>query len=185
LRLGGLGFFDLSRGNFVLPKVNKVDSLFPFLVVVLGVAVDQAAKFSILAFLPAVGQVHVFSFFDLILTFNFGTSFGLLSPQTDFDRFLLLSLSVFLCLVLLVIFFRSKTSYEKTALALIVSGSIGNLIDRFFHGAVVDFLDFHFKTFHWPAFNLADSFISIGCIFLIFSPCFVKRKSFLNKYDRR
>jgi signal peptidase II len=66
---------------------------------------------------------------------------------------------------------RRNTADKKLswALSLILGGAIGNVLDRFFYGAVVDFIDVHYETWHWPAFNLADSAISVGAILIVWS----------------
>jgi len=84
--------------------------------------------------------------------------------------------------VILFLFFKSKDNSGLFcfSLSLILSGAIGNLVDRFRYGEVVDFLDFHLYTFHWPAFNIADSAISVGVAFMAFELLFREKKRILR-----
>jgi signal peptidase II len=137
---------------------------------------DQATKWSVLAFLSSGQVIQVFpSFFNLVLVMNSGTSFGLLSPHTPLEFYLIIILTILCITFLLYFLFKLKSIIEKVLCTFIIGGAVGNLIDRFCHGAVVDFIDLHYQNWHWPAFNIADSFISIGAIsFLIYNLFFIK-----------
>jgi signal peptidase II len=112
----------------------------------------------------------VCQYLNIVLTFNFGTSFGILSPSTKLGMHSMVFVIIAIVIFLTFWFFKSKSAKEKTFLSLVTAGAIGNLIDRFLHGAVVDFIDFHYNQYHWPAFNVADSSICIGCaLFFVFS----------------
>ncbi|MDR1034368.1 MAG: signal peptidase II [Holosporales bacterium] len=155
---------------------NKQISIFCVLLFFFVIVFDQATKWSILAFLSP-GQVDcVFpSFFNLVLVMNSGTSFGLLAPHTVSELYLLIISTILCILFLIYLFFKLKTIFEKVLCVFISGGAVGNLIDRFCHGAVVDFIDLHYENWHWPAFNIADSFISVGAIsFLVYNLFFVK-----------
>ncbi|MDR2598378.1 MAG: signal peptidase II [Holosporales bacterium] len=147
---------------------NKQISAFCFLLFFFIIVFDQATKWSVLAFLYPGQVVDVFpSFFNLVLVMNSGTSFGLLSPHTRAEFYLIIVATILCTLFLFYLFFKLRTVIEKVLCIFITGGAIGNLIDRFCHGAVVDFIDLHYKGWHWPAFNVADSFISIGAISLL------------------
>lgn len=130
-------------------------------------ALDQATKLAALAALGR-GDVHaVLPIFNLRLSFNQGISFSLFA-ETFMDRPVTLAgitLAVTGLLGLLLV--RSTTRLESMALGLIIGGALGNVCDRLRVGAVVDFLDFHVRGFHWPAFNLADSAIVVGAMALL------------------
>ncbi len=146
---------------------NKKVLYFSLLLAIFVIIFDQATKWSILAFIPNGGVVRICPYFNLLLTFNYGTSFGLLSPNTILQSYMIIGLTI-LCLVFLFyVFFKLKTIFEKILTAILIGGACGNLLDRFFHGAVVDFIDLYYKTFHWPAFNFADICISCSVLGLL------------------
>jgi signal peptidase II len=104
----------------------------------------------------------VTSFFNLALTYNRGISFGLFNQGAGLNA-LVFSLAAAAIVGVLVFWLSRVTSpFLGVAIGLIIGGAIGNVIDRIRLGAVVDFLDFHLGTLHWPAFNIADSAICIG-----------------------
>ena len=111
--------------------------------------------------------IEITSFFDLVLVYNRGASFGIFSNAPDWVGFALI---VFACLISIGLAFWMWHADGKLlafALALVAGGAVGNVIDRIRLGAVVDFLDLHVGGWHWPAFNIADSAITIGVVLLI------------------
>jgi signal peptidase II len=109
-------------------------------------------------------------FFSLTYIRNTGAAFGFLAGASEWVRnvmFLWLSLGVSIWLILLIWQSRERTLLEGLAYTLIFGGAAGNLIDRFRLGYVVDFLDFYFRTSHYPAFNVADSCITVGAILIV------------------
>ncbi|HEV8679884.1 MAG TPA: signal peptidase II [Stellaceae bacterium] len=126
---------------------------------------DQVSKAAVLAFFGetgcAVHRLRVSSFLDLVLTCNAGVSFGLFN-RAGLNS-LVFSLVAALVVVVLVIWLsRVRATLLAVAIGLIIGGAIGNVIDRLRFGGVVDFLYFHAGSWYWPAFNLADSAISVG-----------------------
>jgi signal peptidase II len=99
---------------------------------------------------------------------NPGVSFGLFPANSAATSLFLIGLTGLLSVALLVWFLFTTNALTSLALALIIGGAVGNIIDRLEFGAVVDFLDFHFRGYHWPAFNLADSSIFLGVVLLLF-----------------
>jgi signal peptidase II len=133
-------------------------------------ALDQASKFAVLrAFSPITWPVEVTPFFNLVLVWNRGVSFGLFGGNDgEVQRWLLVAVAVGVAAVLMVWLARGvEDAWQRWSFRLIVAGAIGNAIDRILHGAVVDFLDFHYAGWHWPAFNVADSAIVIGALVLV------------------
>jgi signal peptidase II len=117
--------------------------------------------------------------FNLTLVYNKGAAFGIFSGLPDGVRQLVLGTVTFIALcaiIYLLIFEYSKSRSGQFALSLILGGALGNAIDRVFRGKVVDFLDFYYGTYHWPAFNVADSAITCGATALIFMTIFSKKK---------
>lgn len=149
--------------------MNKIKNCLLFaLMFMLIVGLDQASKFSALAFLPFQESVPIIDgFLNLTLIFNFGTSFGIFSPQTPEEGLLLICISLACVVFMLVLFFKQKRLYDRFAIMMVVAGAVSNLADRIIHGAVIDFIDVYYKTYHWPAFNIADAFICIGISLLI------------------
>ncbi len=106
----------------------------------------------------------IFPFFNLALITNKGAAWGMFK-DTDFAPIALTALAAIASIVLALVLARPKTDlspHQRTALAVILGGIVGNLIDRLRFGAVVDFLDIHLGGWHWPAFNVADSAICVG-----------------------
>ncbi len=141
------------------------------LVTLATAALDQLTKYLILLTLSPGDSVPIVpGLFNLTLTFNLGAAFGLWSGLPSGVRELVLALTNLLALGVVVYFMRQphhRTPLAQTALAGILGGAIGNIIDRFVHGSVVDFLDFYVGKMHWPAFNVADSAICVGVTILL------------------
>ena len=127
------------------------------------VLVDQLTKWWAVGRLDT-GPIHVIWTLDLELSRNTGSAFSLFQG----DAAVLVVIAVILVSVLLVLVYRSPSFSRATVFGLIIGGAVGNLSDRLFrgdHGAVVDFIDFHF----WPTFNVADACIVVGCLLLVVS----------------
>jgi len=127
--------------------------------------VDQATKLISLHYLVLNRAVPVIpDLFNLTLIFNTGAAFGIMHSQTA----LLVVISVITIVTLLVFGFiyAGEGALFRFSVAMILGGAAGNLFDRLVRGYVVDFLDFYFRQYHWPAFNAADSAICIGTFFL-------------------
>jgi signal peptidase II len=116
--------------------------------------------------------IPVTSFFNLVLTWNNGISFGLFNNGSNLNALILSLLAIVIVIFLIMWLRKSETKRVAIGLGLIIGGAIGNIIDRGLHGAVVDFLDFHINSYHWPAFNIADSCITIGAMILVFDSLF-------------
>lgn len=112
-------------------------------------------------------EITITPFFNLVMVWNQGVSFGLFSGGHDLMPLILSSLSLVVTVVFSIWLIRSDNPVQKTAIALVIGGAIGNVIDRARFGAVIDFLDVHAFGYHWPAFNIADSCIVVGIFMLI------------------
>ncbi len=123
---------------------------------------DQITKMLIEAALIPQEVVPVFPGFNLFLTYNKGVSFSFLSSDHTWMPWALSALALVICLFIVQWMRVEKSRLILTGLALILGGAIGNVIDRIRFGAVVDFLDVYVGSYHWPAFNVADSAICIG-----------------------
>lgn len=107
-------------------------------------------------------MAHVTDFFNLVFTWNPGTSFSMFRMLGESAPWLITIITAGVIGFILYYLFARASDFERVPLALIAGGALGNLIDRVRFGAVVDFLDFHIGGYHWPAFNVADAFICIG-----------------------
>ncbi len=149
----------------------------------LGVAavvilLDQLTKWLILDVVMQPPRViEVTGFFNLVLTFNTGVSFGLFSSESLVMPWVLSGLALVIVAFLLIWLRRHPRSLAAWSIGLIVGGAIGNVVDRVRFAAVVDFLDFHVAGWHWPAFNVADSGIVIGVGLLLIDGLFLDRDS--------
>ena len=125
-------------------------------------------------------EIFSSKFLNIILIWNEGIAFGLLS----FNEKIFYNLLTFIILIIiLIIFFMVIKSYglKKYSLLMILGGALGNVYDRIFYGAVPDFIDFHIGNFHWFIFNVADIFITLGVIFMIIIEITGNNKN--NKYE--
>jgi len=142
----------------------------------LTILLDQLSKIAILkTFKHSLQPIRVTSFFDLILTWNKGVSFSLFNSYGDTGTLMLILLSSLITVGLLIWLFRSTNIYLSCGLGLIIGGALGNLIDRIYFKAVIDFLYFHLATFAWPAFNIADTAITIGVVLILIESFVIKK----------
>jgi len=117
--------------------------------------------------------------FDLTLVYNPGAAFGMFTNWDDTTRRITLAVVSIIALLVVIRFMVKEAKHDKWsqfALSGILAGAFGNIIDRFRYDAVIDFLDFYWGEYHWPAFNVADSAICIGVFSLIIRMMFVKRE---------
>lgn len=144
---------------------------------ILIAALDQASKWWVVETVMLPPRViPVTDFFNLVLGLNRGISFGMLDMQSPMGRWILSGLAIAITAALLVWMWRADKRLVAGALGLIVGGAMGNVIDRALVGAVIDFLDFHWAGFHWPAFNVADIAITSGAAALIWDSFFGKHE---------
>jgi signal peptidase II len=145
----------------------------------LVIALDQLSKFWISSHFVYAESYTVTNFFNLLLIHNPGASFGMLNDAGGWQRWLFSGIAV--AASVWILWLLRKHQQEKLfciALALILGGALGNLIDRLMYGYVVDFLDFHWDEHHFAAFNIADSAINIGAALLLWD-------SFKNKAEKK
>jgi signal peptidase II len=130
-------------------------------------ALDQVTKYAIVAAFRPGEEWPVTSFFSLVLAFNAGAAFSFLATAAGWQRWLFMAIAFVACVFMLWLLKRGGSRLFCMAIALIVGGAIGNLYDRVVIGRVVDFLLFHYHGWQYPAFNVADSAITIGAAALI------------------
>lgn len=136
------------------------------------VAADQLTK-RVIASELRLGEVRpiVDGAFNLTHTLNRGAAFSLMADvSSSFKLGLLILVSVLASVVVLALLWRSRQEswVARTGLAMILGGALGNLWDRIGNGSVIDFLDFYFRTYHWPVFNLADAAIVLGALLVLY-----------------
>ena len=131
---------------------------------------DQLTKILVEKLFVFGEEKVITSFFNLVLAYNKGAAFGFLNNQPGWQRYLFTAIGM--AAVVFIIHLLRRHAGQRLfcwALALIMGGAIGNVIDRVLYGHVIDFLDFHFGSWgHFPAFNLADSAISLGAFLFIY-----------------
>jgi signal peptidase II len=150
-----------------------------YLLFLLVLILDQWTKFYAAEHLQLGEPVSLIDgIFNLTLVYNPGAAFGMFSGLPDMWRRIVLALvSGLALLVVMRFFFREAKddNMSQCALMTILAGALGNLIDRYRFDSVVDFLDFYWGQYHWPAFNVADSAISVGVSILMFRVLFAKQ----------
>ena len=134
---------------------------------------DLLTKFFVQTYLDLGEIVPVFPFFNIVYVLNNGISFSMF---TWVKPWALTVVSCIICALVCYFLVKEKSRFSKVCLALVLGGAVGNIIDRLYLGAVVDFLDFYIGKWHWPAFNIADSAICVGVALLIYQSIFMKEK---------
>ncbi len=119
--------------------------------------------------------IEITPFLNLVEVWNRGVSFGLFASDSSWTPILLSALAIAISVVLIVWLKRAETRLLALALGIVIGGAIGNVIDRVIWGHVYDFLDFHIAGYHWPAFNVADSAISIGVVLILIDGFIAKK----------
>lgn len=146
--------------------------VFSFILIAALLVADQVTKALIAGNIALNSSIEVIPrFLNLVHVRNKGAIFGFFSQSANTLVFILLTLASFAALGLVVFYFLKTPPREKfltLALSLILAGALGNLIDRVMRGSVIDFLDFSVRGWHWPSFNVADSCITVGALFLVF-----------------
>ena len=139
--------------------------MYKIIAFILLVSIDLFSKYRVFNFIELFQFIKITNFLDLAHIHNFGVSFGLFSGIIPYYILVVIGLAVVFFLIY--IFINSKDILESWGLFIIICGAMGNIIDRFVNGYVIDFIYFHMNQFYWPAFNFADIYISIGIIMII------------------
>jgi signal peptidase II len=160
-----------SKSGFTAVSSRSGASLTPWLgIAFIVILLDQISKITITRSFMHGEEKPITSFFNLVLAYNPGAAFNFLSNQGGWQRYFFTAIAV--AAVVFIIYLLRKHAGQRMfcwALALIMGGALGNLIDRLAYGHVIDFLDFHLSGVgHFPAFNIADTAITIGAILFIF-----------------
>ncbi|QZA78154.1 signal peptidase II [Deefgea tanakiae] len=138
---------------------------------------DQAIKISTASLLPLNGSMAITPWFNWVHVLNPGAAFSFLADASGWQRHFFTIVAGVVCTYLLWLLWRGlRSRLETIAYIFIVGGALGNVIDRIRIGAVVDYLDFHWQTWHWPAFNLADIFVVLGALLMVISAIYHQEK---------
>ena len=149
-----------------LLKMDKKKILF-FIIPILVLIAQITKRWALKNIFEKDLIIEINQYLNFVSVWNKGISFGLLSNFENINFFMIILTGIILIFIFLWMI-KATNLNLSISLSLIISGAIGNLIDRFNHKAVVDFIDIHINAYHWPAFNLADSYITIGAFLYIF-----------------
>ena len=161
-----------------MPKINFKDILINSLIILIIFLADRISKYYILnlAELENTVDIYLTPYLNFYLIWNKGIAFGLFSfDEKNYYNYM----SILIVIITIIVFFlmiRSKGK-EKIGFSMIVGGSLGNLFDRLVYSSVPDFIDIHINNYHWFIFNVADIFITIGVMLLIYSEIYLKEKA--------
>ena len=165
-----------------MKKLSLKKLLIYFLIVNFIFFLDRITKIYILNLAEMNGSIDIFvnNFLNIILVWNSGIGFGLLSFEKDFIYNLITSLIIFINIIIVYLAINSNNS-KSYFFVMILGGSLGNLFDRIYYSAVPDFIDLNYNNFHWFVFNVADIFITIGLLCLIFVELFFNKSELDNE----
>ena len=167
----------MARSTFGAPAAST--SVLPWLALALIILIaDQFTKVLIMGYYQLGDSTYVWPFFNLVRAHNTGAAFSFLASASGWQRWLFTGIGVVATLFILYLL-RSHAGQKlfSFALACILGGAVGNVIDRMLHGYVVDFLQFHWRGWYFPAFNVADAGITIGAACLVLDELLRVRKS--------
>ena len=153
-----------------------------FLITLFIFALDRISKIYVINIAEKYGQVDIYinKFLNIVLVWNSGIGFGLLSFEKQFLYNFITLIIILVNFVILYLGIKSN-NFKGFLFFIILGGSLGNLFDRLYYSAVPDFIDVNYNGFHWFIFNVADIFISVGIICLIFAELFFNKKEKLNE----
>lgn len=139
--------------------------------------VDRISKIYIIkiSVLESKVDIYLTEYLNFYLIWNKGIAFGLFSFNESFIYNSITGIIIIISIIILIMTYKNK-GFKKISLIFVLGGALGNLFDRIYYSAVPDFIDLHFNDFHWFVFNVADIFITLGIICLIFDEIFVNNK---------
>ena len=159
-------------------KKNLKKILINSLIVFTIFLIDRISKVYIIKLAELENNLDIFvtSYLNFYLVWNQGISFGLFSSNDNFAYGILTFIISLIIIILIIMIIKEPSNFKKYSLLLVLGGALGNLFDRVYYHAVPDFIDFHIQNIHWFIFNVADIFISLGVICLIYAEIFFKNK---------
>jgi len=159
-----------KRSNFSAGSSTSGSSLIPWLgLATIIILFDQVSKITITKLFAYAESLSITSFFNLTLVYNKGAAFSFLAAESGWQRYFFTAIGLIAAAYITYLLKRHATQkLFCAALAMIMGGALGNVIDRLLYGHVIDFLDFHYQEiYHFPAFNIADSAIVVGAALFI------------------
>jgi len=158
-------------------KINLKKILLNFIIILVIFLSDRISKIYIIqmAELEGVVDIYITTYLNFYLIWNKGIAFGLFSFNEVFIYNIITIIIITITLIVLIMIAKTE-KFKKYFLLFVFGGSLGNLFDRIYYSAVPDFIDFHIKDFHWFVFNVADIFITLGIICLIFDEIFINNR---------
>ncbi len=157
-------------------KIQKIDA-YSFVLISIIFVLDRLSKIYVIELIQSQErEIFLYDFLNLTLNWNTGIAFGLLSSNANL-WYHLISALILLIIIYLIYLMVISDNLGKITVSLIIGGALGNLYDRLNYFAVPDFIDFHIKSFHWFTFNVADIFISVGIIIMLFREVILKKKN--------
>lgn len=144
------------------------------LVAIITIALDQFSKWYMLDVVGIAARppIELTGFFKLVMVWNQGVSFGMLTHDAHYMRWFLIAIALVICAVMVRLGLKSELRFERIGYGMVIGGALANVIDRVRFGAVADFFYFHVGSFSWPAFNIADSAICVGVAVLLWMMTF-------------
>ena len=166
-----------------MSKINFKKIFLNFITILIIFLTDRISKLYILKIAELENKVDIYitSYLNLYLIWNKGIAFGLLSFNETLIYNIITSL-IFIVIIVIIIITLKSEGLKKYSLMLVLGGSLGNFFDRVYYSAVPDFIDFHVNDFHWFIFNVADIFITLGIICLIYVEIFYNNKKNEKNY---
>lgn len=151
--------------------------------------VDQATKHYAVYYFNEIGvykTVEVMPFFNFVLRYNPGAAFSFLADQGGWQVFFFSTISILVSIALLIWLYSvpAKQKWISISLTLVLAGALGNLYDRIVIGEVVDFIDWYYGDYHWPAFNIADAVIMLGAVMMLLEGFFNKEPENSNEQSQ-
>jgi signal peptidase II len=161
----------------IMIKKNLKKNLLNIIIISVIFLLDRVSKLYILkmAELENTVDIYINSYLNFYLIWNKGIAFGLFSFNENFI-YNMITFVIIIIIIIVIIMVINANGFRKYCLIFVLGGSIGNLFDRIYYTAVPDFIDFHINDFHWFVFNVADIFITLGIICLIFVEIFANNK---------
>ncbi len=160
-----------------MSRLNPMPKIWYFIIAAIIVVIDALTKYSAASHLSLGQVIAVFPGLNITLAHNTGAAFSFLASASGWQNLFFIVIAFLMSLLLIAWIWQSPPEKLKLiSFSLILAGAVGNAIDRLFLGYVIDFIDVYIHTWHWPAFNVADSAICIGVVLFVYYECFKKAR---------
>jgi len=162
-------------------KENFKKTILNLIIILVIFLTDRISKIYIIkiAEVESVVDIYLNSYLNFYLIWNKGIAFGLFSFDENYIYNIITLIIITITIIVLMMIYKTE-GFKRYSLLFVFGGSLGNIFDRFYYSAVPDFIDFHIKDFHWFIFNVADIFITLGIVCLIFDEIFINNR----KHDK-